>query len=297
MIRTQEEYNNACNFIDSDIELYDFILSEKMNSYEYNLYLQDTEYFLDFLYEKIRTLEELCDYLDNYVETKFYNTKKKIKTNLDLVEKTSSLYGSDRTTDIIPEWNFLKSDYLVDRDGTEVQSAIEGIETIGPSIRKENQIIPMLFTKNQNNNAYYDNVNSSVQDGYYLTCYQKSEYLDIKEIVNINLPALADYNCIDIDPINCKLSIEKTQSGLSVTMYPERYDKELRNFDFRPYTKSALCHFATEPLQYQFNDTIVNNRQNADNDYNLQKKNKYISDTIYAQETEKHNNDKAAGII
>ena len=78
MIRTQEEYNNACNFIDSDIELYDFILSEKMNSYEYNFYLQDTEYFLDFLYEKIRTLEELCDYLDNYVETKFYNTKKKI---------------------------------------------------------------------------------------------------------------------------------------------------------------------------------------------------------------------------
>ena len=41
MIKTQEEYINACDFIDSDMELYDFQISEKMNSYEYNLYLQD----------------------------------------------------------------------------------------------------------------------------------------------------------------------------------------------------------------------------------------------------------------
>ena len=151
MIRTQEEYNNACSFIDSDMELYDFILSEKMSSYEYNLYLQDTEYFLNFLYEKIRTLEELCDYLDNYIETKFHNAKKKLETNLDLVEKVSFIYDSDKTTDIVPEWNFTKSDHLTDRNGTEIQNAIESTETIGPATRKENQIIPKLFTKKENN--------------------------------------------------------------------------------------------------------------------------------------------------
>ena len=297
MIRTQEEYNNACNFINSDMELYDFILSEKMSSYEYNLYLQDTEYFLNFLYEKIRTLEELCDYLDNYIETKFYNAKKKLETNLDLVEKVSFIYDSDKTTDIVPEWNFTKSDHLTDRNGAEIQNTIESAETIGPATRKENQIIPQLFTKKENNLAYYDNIDSSIQDGYYLVCYQKSKYQNIAEAVDINLPANADYNCIDIDPINCKLLIEKTDAGVSVTMYPERYDKELRNFDFRPYTGSALCRFAAEPTKYRPKSAIVNNQQTVNNSYNLRRKDRYVSDTIYAQEIEKHNNSKAAGKI
>ena len=62
MIRTQDQYENACNFIDSDIELYDFMLSERMSSYEYNLYLQDTEYFLNFLYDFGLWLKKLLFY-------------------------------------------------------------------------------------------------------------------------------------------------------------------------------------------------------------------------------------------
>ena len=91
MIKTQDQYTNACSFIDSDIELYDFNLSERMSSYEYNLYLQDTEYFLNFLYEKIRTLEELCDFFDLSLANKIEKATEEIDKKISILENALDL--------------------------------------------------------------------------------------------------------------------------------------------------------------------------------------------------------------
>ena len=41
MIKTLAEYKSALDYINTDLEMYDFELSDKMTSYEYNLYLQE----------------------------------------------------------------------------------------------------------------------------------------------------------------------------------------------------------------------------------------------------------------
>ena len=56
MIKTLAEYKSALDYINTDLEMYDFELSDKMTSYEYNLYLQDIQYYLNMLYEKYRVL-------------------------------------------------------------------------------------------------------------------------------------------------------------------------------------------------------------------------------------------------
>ena len=78
MIRTANQYKEAKDFIDKELELYDYALSEKMTSYEYNLYLQDTQYCFNILYEKLRVLEDLIEYLDYYSKVKIDKVKKNI---------------------------------------------------------------------------------------------------------------------------------------------------------------------------------------------------------------------------
>ena len=78
MIRTANQYKEAKDFIDKELELYDYALSEKMTSYEYNLYLQDTQYCFNILYEKLRVLEDLIEYLDYYSKVKIDKVKKDI---------------------------------------------------------------------------------------------------------------------------------------------------------------------------------------------------------------------------
>ena len=79
MIKTLAEYKSALDYINTDLEMYDFELSDKMTSYEYNLYLQDIQYYLNMLYEKYRVLEDLSNYLEEYSETKIDNMLKNIK--------------------------------------------------------------------------------------------------------------------------------------------------------------------------------------------------------------------------
>ena len=80
MIRTATQYKEAKEFIDTNPEFYDYTLSEKMNSYEYNLYLQDTQYYFNVLYEKLRELEDIIEYLERY-------SKKKISAARDIINK------------------------------------------------------------------------------------------------------------------------------------------------------------------------------------------------------------------
>ena len=145
MIKTQEEYINACNFIDSDLELYDFQLSEKMTSYEYNLYLQDTEYFLNFLYEKIRTLEELCDYLDDYIDTKIRSAKEHISRTTALLEHSIDSYLNGDICVIDPEWNQNTSSGLTDRNGRQIPVAELNTDWIGAAAQYTNEVKPQRY--------------------------------------------------------------------------------------------------------------------------------------------------------
>ena len=294
MIRTQEEYNNACDFINNDMELYDFQLSEKMSSYEYNLYLQDTEYFLNFLYEKIRTLEELCDYLDNYVDTKLRTAKDTIQINTTLLDTAVSVYQD--TIDILPDWNQTVSTGIVDRDGTLLSIANYDADTIQPAARKDHVLEPQLIIKTETNQAYQDNLTTAIKDNMYIAAYQQTTWEPIQETVHITVPTGADFNCVDIEPINCALIIEKTEDGISVTMNPSGYEKELRNFDYLPYTGSNLSKIAQPDIQYASDQSMIANQTKQNAVYNQNASEQYVADIVIQQQTATENNNKAMAV-
>lgn len=296
MIKTQEEYNNACNFIDSDMELYDFQLSEKMSSYEYNLYLQDTEYFLNFLYEKIRTLEELCDYLDEYVDTKIRTAKEKIQQDTAFVKKSIQAYTEDKSTSVKPVWKHAASTYMEDRDGTVLPVAEQNASYIFPAARKNNPVMPLAFVKTQANNAYQDNITSAVRDGIYMASYQRSSYVPTEEEILVTLPDNASFNCVDIDPIGCDITLEKEKTGFRIKMTPNGYVKEFRNFDYGPFTGSALNKSRTIEYEYDPMQPLAGNKECRDTQQQKRIMDQYLNDVRQYQKTVTRNQTKS-GII
>ena len=293
MIKIQEEYNNACNFIDSDMELYDFQLSEKMSSYEYNLYLQDTEYFLNFLYEKIRTLEELCDYLDVYVDVKIRNAKEKIRRDTAFVKKSMAAFTEDKSVSVKPVWKHAASTYIEDRDGTVLPIAEQKDTMILPVARKNNPVTPLAFLKTKANNAYQDNISTAVRDGIYLASYQRSSYAPTEEEILITLPDNASFNCVDIDPIGCHIQLDRTETGIKVKMIPDSYVKEFRNFDYDPFTGSTLNKSRTVETNYDPMKTLADNKEKQDDRLRQQLIDQYRNDVLKYQQTVNRNQSKS----
>ena len=293
MIKTQDEYINACDFIDSDMELYDFKITKKMSSYEYNLYLQDTEYFLNLLYEKIRVLEDLCDYLEQYAETKISNTKQKININAGLLNKALTIYEDDKTTVVAPEWNRDLSTHLMDRDGSVLPVAEStGTELLSASC-KTNLIQQVTIKKNNITDAY-SNIVSTTQDSYFVS-YQHTAYIPVEEIVHVILPADAEYNHVDIEPVNCTLTLTKQDNDILVVMHPNGYDKELRNFNF-VQAGSSLDTIVLQEREYDANKTIQQNKQDDLNKQQKQDNINYMHDILLYQDTVLQNNEKSKAV-
>ena len=382
MIRTQDQYESACNFIDSDIELYDFMLSERMSSYEYNLYLQDTEYFLNFLYEKIRTLEELCDFLEVSIENKIRNATEEIDKKLSMLENslglkniqpdsltkpkkanvraiyiegteyfldngpldvfeepdqmyyagilsdepdelgiydfllTSAILTNEidtiyqdmdgelddeyddfgkylKSTSKLPNWNYNISQGIIDRDGSVMSIADCRFNMVMPLTKKYGEIIPQFVVKDAKNSAYQDNLATTLTDGYYLTSYQKTDCQQVTESINIIIPQDSEYNSIEIEPINCSISINKNDTGFEVIMDSFGYDKELRCFDFGTYKACCLNKFTEDKISYDPVRSISDNYDFVQEDKMPRIKKKYMEEIADWQKTYNINNSKS----
>lgn len=263
MIKTKEEYTNACDFIDSDMELYDFNLSEKMTSYEYNLYLQDAEYFLNFLYEKIRTLEELCDYLENYADTKIRQAKQEMGRALLLTEQSLDIYANRKAVADIPEWNDNISRDILDRDGSIVPVATVSDYAVEAASNRYNFVRPQLFSTPSND--LYSCI-ENIDTGEYLISIQASceeEIQKTQEVsVQVMLPANAEWNNVSADPVNCTMEITNNEAGILITLRSHGYDKERRLFSYPAYTKTGLNQIKTaDAVSYDPYQTIAGNRR------------------------------------
>jgi len=292
MIKTQEEYENACNYIDADMELYDFRLSDKMSSYEYNLYLQDTEYFLNFLYEKIRLLEELCDYMDQYTDTIINSARMKIDASIALLNRTLQARSSAGTTVISPQWDSHLSNNFYDRDGTKIPVAFYEDGYIEPYYTTNNYVEPQILTEEICNQAYSNYMDT--EDGTYYVASQSTSPRDGKEtVLNILLPENASCNFIDAMPINCRMNFERNERGFSVRMQSSGYDKELRPFDYTAYSRPARHHRPQKPVSYDAAKSLEENRCRKDNLRRDTEHKQYMRDVRNYQKTANSNQEKS----
>ena len=198
MIRTKEQFESAKAFIESSPEFYDYTLSEKMNSHEYNLYLQDTQYYFNVLYEKLRLLEDLAEYLDWYSEKKVLAAKAAIQEK-ESAETGSLLYKR-------PAFSSDNQKPVYDRDGSIISSAKiepDGTVTSNFSIIGLNNIT--AITKTSNADCYKDNIASFKKDGIYISEYRLDYPTVIEEILEVELESPSDFNRVQCTPINSKL--------------------------------------------------------------------------------------------
>lgn len=291
MIKTNEDYHNACTFIDSDMELYDFQLSDRMSSYEYNLYLQDTEYFLNYLYEKIRTLEELCDYLDHYIDTKIAAAREEIDRSVADIETVLDAYNQIKTENIVPAWDMVQSKTLRDRDGNRIQAAVQQDGIMAASCQV-NPVRPQLLLKDAGNRAYQDNLTTALRDGYYVTCYQLQTGDTVEETVSVILPQDQSFNCIDVQPINCEIDIETNGTGILLHMKPSGYDKEYRAFTYSLYKESGLNTIVKDVDRYTNVETIQNNFSHVRQQLEQEKEKEYLASLRRSRQTENENRHK-----
>lgn len=198
MIRTKEQFESAKMFLNSSPEFYDYTLSEKMNSHEYNLYLQDTQYYFNVLYEKLRVLEDLAEYLEWYSEKKVLAAKAAIQAK-ESAETGSLLYKR-------PSFSSDNQKPVYDRDGSIISSA--RIEPDG-SVASNFSIIGLnnvtAITKTSNADCYKDNISNFKKDGMYISEYRLDYPMVIEEILEVELEGSLDFNRVQYTPINSEL--------------------------------------------------------------------------------------------
>lgn len=286
LINTEAEYNEALTFIDRDIELYDFDLSRKMTSLEYNLYFQDTEYYLDFLYEKTRTVEDIIDYIERYGNKKIEELNKLFEDNLEVLESAIDRYVDSAAVSLKPQWDFNPLNPITDRDG----SVISVLTTYsdGLTVNKNvNYNIPIKSaTKTSNYISYSDNIEDLVKDGYYISNYNLDKPDEIKEDLILEIDNPDDLNYIDIKPLNCEYEINlNDDKKLVITLISKNYVKEYENFDYNDFIKSNLDSIKSLEMAYNLTDTINSNQNKLadlkDSDY----RNKYINEVLEQQKT------------
>lgn len=265
MIRTQEQYKEAKEFIDTSPEFYDYTLSEKMNSYEYNLYLQDTQYYFNVLYEKLRELEDMIEYLDWY-------SKKKISAAKGKINRKEADISSLAVTSSKPKYTTVRiesdnsSSNITDRDGSVLNKAlVTGSGAITSSFIETDRRKILGVAKRTNQLRDSDNINSFLKDGYYISSYSLDIPESIEEILEIELDN-NQFNRVDYEPINCRVEYlgKNNSNKIELKLYSDKMRKSRKAFNSKPYNGSNIdsigkMDFAAKSSSVSDNLTELNN--------------------------------------
>lgn len=243
MIKTLAEYKSALDYINTDLEMYDFELSDKMTSYEYNLYLQDIQYYLNVLYEKYRVLEDLSNYLENYSETKIDTMLKNIKEKEAKLNTSIDKYLSSKSKAFSVKWNTGSLDTIKDRDGKELKKAVYNKDNyLTLNGHKLGKVNINNIVKEENVQTYSDNLLTCINDGVYLTSYNVDEPQTIKEILYIDVDNIDNVGSLQLEPINCTIEYKGITEGKKAIfeISCEALSKTKENFDYSAYVKGQL---------------------------------------------------------
>lgn len=277
MIRTTEQYEEAKEFIGTNPEFYDYTLSEKMNSHGYNLYLQDTQYYFNVLYEKLRELEDMIKYLEWY-------SKKKISAVKSIINKKEADISNLTVTNNNPQYAVIRiepdnsSSIITDRDGSVLNKAlVTGSGMITSSFIEVDRRKILGAAKKSNQLCDSDNISSFANDDYYISSYSLDEPKIIEEILEIELDN-NQFNRVDYEPINCKVEyLGKNDSNkIELKLTTDIMRKSIKSFNSKPYNGSNLetiekMDFAAKPSSVSDNVAELNTRID---EYNRRK---YIS--------------------
>lgn len=261
MIRTTAEYQSAIEFIKKDIELYDYELSEKMSSLEYNLYLQDTEYFLDFLYEKSRTIEDLIEYLEFYSSEKISKLRRELERSQEVLILSVDKYLDKDFIAISPEWETKSASKIKDRDGSDIPIAVIADDnSILNSGETSNEMKAKTIIKDSTIVANSDNISTCIKEDYYIVEYNLDKPQEIIENLIIDIYDTTDVNNVSFNAINCEADFYlSSDNKITAVLTANNNTKEKQNWNYNKYTNSQLNSVNTTSLSFNRAKDIYSN--------------------------------------
>jgi hypothetical protein len=298
MIRTTAEYQSAIEFIKKDIELYDYELSDKMSSLEYNLYLQDTEYFLDFLYEKSRTIEDLIEYLEFYSKEKISKLKKDLQKSQEMLIVSVDKYLDKDFIAVSPEWESNPASKIRDRDGSEISSAIIADDnSIFNNGETSNEMKAKAIIKDSGIISNSDNISTCLKDDYYIAEYNLDKPQEITEILIIDIYDISDVNNVSFNAINCDADFYfSTDNKIIATLVCNDNTKEMQNWNYEKYTNSQLNNLDSIEMSFNKTKDIYTNLSTLSSQIDKNSNKTYFKEIKKYQET-KDNQFKKSNLI
>lgn len=264
MIKTASEYNASKAFIDKDLELYDYELSERMVSGELNLFFQDTEYLFNVLYEKLRTLEDLTDYLEFYSDAKINNTRKYISEKELVLKGLASKLSESGAVSVPLTWETNPLVNASDRNGSELPTAeLTSDYCVTSSSVLTHTQKPLTITKHTDTQCFSDNLKQCVQDDYYITEYNLDKPKEISEFIEIKIADPDGFDFFDYRPINCNVEYlgKNHLNHIVLKLTAANMYKEQENFDYKTFKGSALNNVTTSSFTGTTGKTIYENEQ------------------------------------
>lgn len=284
MIQSNEEYKSAIDFISKDLEMYDFELSDKMTSYEYNLYLQDIEYYMNILYEKTRTIEDIINYVSMYCEAKTKKVKDEIAENEEILESNIDRFIGQKSMSYNVIWDINNINNIKDRDGEKLPPAdiSNNIVSFGKTIL--NKIEPLVIIKNSNHITDSDNILTGLNDGYYMTSY----YLDKPDVIVEDIYIKTknnDTGQLNMTPMNCEIEyvgLENDKQHYRLTA--KNMEKKAQTFSYDNFNGSMLNKINNRiPYSYNVAEDINTNKNNIEQLRYKNNNKKYLNDVMNYQ--------------
>ena len=296
MIRTAKQYKEAKDFIDKELELYDYALSEKMTSYEYNLYLQDTQYCFNILYEKLRVLEDLIEYLDYYSKIKIDKVKKDIAEKEFALSKGLGFINKKKGITAAVTWEVNPTRGFIDRDGETLDAAFFNRDYSITSGRTDtNHRIIKSITKSNNIESYSDNLENCISDSIYISQYNLEVPQLIEEELEVEITDPENFDAIDFEAINCTVEyLGKTNDNhILLKVKADNMQKGLENFSHSTYKDSGLNSTAAASFSYNRNNTVSKNQNTLADKLDEARLNRFIYNTRKSFSENKANEDNS----
>jgi hypothetical protein len=269
-----------------------------MSSLEYNLYLQDTEYFLDFLYEKSRTIEDLIEYLEFYSKEKISKLKKDLQKSQEMLIVSVDKYLDKDFIAVSPEWESNPASKIRDRDGSEISSAIIADDnSIFNSGETSNEMKAKAIIKDSGIISNSDNISTCLKDDYYIAEYNLDKPQEITEILIIDIYDISDVNNVSFNAINCDADFYfSTDNKIIATLVCNDNTKEMQNWNYEKYTNSQLNNLDSIEMSFNKTKDIYTNLSTLSSQIDKNSNKTYFKEIKKYQET-KDNQFKKSNLI
>lgn len=176
-----------------------YLQQKKMNGEQFDRHLIQLESHLNKLYEKIRLVEEVNEYLSVFIQRQFSALEEKNNVLSALKREQESTNHQDLP--IYSQLTNADGEYL-DRDGTPLARLSKLNNNLCLPIRKQKEIKPMQIHRKQYQSNYQLD-ESKLSDGKYMVVYRKERFDDLpNEDIVVSFQHPVDINTISVSLIN-----------------------------------------------------------------------------------------------